>query len=138
MALDIVITNTPDAEFPAETDQNLSFWIEIEEWEKLYLTDLKIPEPERREAEDGDNYLKRWERSFKKLMAKKGYPLLGHIWHYNRDIFYPADEIGELVRECSKLLPTIESELGRSALNKLMCACEEALKVESGIWLVAD
>ena len=138
MGLGIAITTSPmsvpsDAknfDFPAE--------IGIEEWELWFLTDLHVPEPERHSDKDRDEFLKRWETSFKDLMVVRSYELLGRIWHYNRDVFYQPSEVSALFEECSRLAQAGVSKLGNSMLNKLMRACERALEVNSGIWLIAD
>jgi hypothetical protein len=138
MGLGIVITTRPVSVPSDEKNFDFPQEIGIEEWEQLFLTDLAIPEPERRGDEDGNEYLKRWETSFKELMATKGYMLLGRIWHYNRDVFYRPSEIRGLLEDCSRLMQKGVSELGNSMLNKLTLACNEALKINSGIWLISD
>ena len=138
MGLGIAITNSPVSKSMDDENFNLHREIGIEEWEALFLGDLNLPEPTRHEGEDREEFHARWEKSFKQAVAEKGYKLLGRIWHYNRDVFYRPEEVRDLRNECLVLKDHIRSDLGNSMLKNIIFACDEALRVNSGIWLVSD
>ena len=75
---------------------------------------------------------------FQEDLTSKGYDKLGRIWYLFRDAFYaPSEETG-LLEECLELRQKTESRDAVSALEKLIFACREALKVDSGVFLICD
>jgi len=138
MGLGIAVAISPVGKPTDGENFNLHREIGIEEWEALFLGDLDLPEPVRHEDENREEFHARWEASFKRIMQKKGYKLLARMWHYNRDVFFYPEEVRDLREECFILKKHTSSDLGDSVLKNLIFACEEALRVNSGIWLVSD
>jgi hypothetical protein len=139
MSLDIVITNS-------DLNENVDdkhFWtgqrIEFDEWRELFENVLHAPvEIERFENESGNELLERREKLFKEHLAGKGYRMLGRVWYIFRDAFYAPAEVNKLLEECLNIQRKTENEQTVAALEKLVFACDEALKAKSGIMLGCD
>ena len=139
MGLDIYIQNDPSSEQPDEKNFNLGQRIWVDEWEALFQNVLHAPiELERLEGEDRAAFLSRQERSFQEDLTSKGYEMLGRIWYIFSDAFFSPSEVNKLLEECLELKQKTEDEKALSALEKLIFACHESLKVKSGIFLACD
>lgn len=114
-------------------------WIEFDEWEDLFQNALHAPvELERLEGEDRADFLARREKLFREDLTNKGYGMLSRIWYIFRDTFYAPSEVDKLLAECLDVQQKTESQNALSALEKLIFACHEALKVKSGVFLCSD
>ena len=114
-------------------------WIEFNEWHDLFQNVLQAPiEIEQLDGEDSSDFLDRRERLFQADLTSKGYEMLGRIWYIFRDAFYAPSEVRKLLEECLEVQHKTENKNALSALEKLIFACNEALKVKSGIFLSCD
>ena len=139
MGLDISVENDPLTEETDEQNFYTGRWIEFDEWLDLFQNVLQAPiEIERLEGEDHAAFLDRQERLFQEDLTGKGYPMLGRIWYILSDAFFAPSEIDQLLRECTELQQKADSKNALSALEKLILACGEALKVNSGVLLSCD
>lgn len=139
MGLGISVENDPEGSRTDEQNFSTHQEIEIDEWEDLFQNVLHAPvEIERLADEDRVAFLDRQERLFQEDLTSKGYEMLGRIWYIFRDAFYAPSEVDKLLKECLELRQKTENKNALSALEKLIFACHEALKVKSGIFLVCD
>lgn len=139
MALDITITKSPFRKPTDKENFDTGKFIEVDEWQQLFENVLQAPvEIQRFEDETRADFLVRAERLFKEHLTNNGYEMLGRIWHYFRDAFYAQSEVAKLLEECLNVKQTTQNELALSALESLIFACNEAIKVKSGIWLISD
>ncbi len=139
MALDIAIVKNPFDEHSDEENFNSGLWIEIDEWGKLFEIVLQAPvEIKRLELENRADFLNRREKLFQEDLASKGYKMLGRIWYYFQDVFYEYSEVNILLEECLNVQQNTLNKSALSFLDKLIFACNEALRVKSGIMLVSD
>lgn len=137
--LGISIENDPSSDRIDEQNFGTGRWIAWDAWHELFQNVLHAPiEIERLEGEDRDAFLNRQERLFQEDLTNKGYEMLGRIWYIFRDSFFAPSEIDKLLEECLELQQKTENTKALSALEKLVFACHEALKVKSGIFLACD
>ena len=101
----------------------------------ILMTPIEI---EYLEGESDEDFLSRRERLFQEDLIGKGYEMLGRIWYIFRDAFYAPSEVRKLLEECLDVQLKAESNEALSALEKLIYACNEALRVNSGVLLICD
>jgi hypothetical protein len=139
MGLGIAVANDPESDHTDEQNFSTHREMEFDEWKDLFQNVLHAPtEIERLEGEDRADFLDRRERLFKEDLASKGYEMLGRIWYMFSDAFFAPSEIDKLLDECLEIQQKTENKNALSALEKLIFACHEALKVKSGIFLACD
>ena len=113
--------------------------IEGREWEELFFNVLQAPEGQKYiDGEDIQKYYEHQENLFKENLTDKGYPMLGRIWWMFRDTNYLPSEVHQLLAECLKLQKKTENVYALSTLGKLIAACYEALKINSGLCFLSD
>jgi hypothetical protein len=139
MGLGIAVVNNPDSDHTDEQNFSTHQEMEVDEWEDLFQNVLQAPiEVERLEGEDRASFLARKERLFQEDLTSKGYQMLGRIRYIFSDAFFSPSEVDKLHAECLELQQKIKNKKALSALEKLVFACHEALKVRSGIFLACD
>lgn len=117
----------------------LNQWIESDEWEELFQNVLHAPiDIEQIEGEPYLEFEDRQKRLFQEDLTGKGYEMLGRIWDILSDAFFAPSEVDKLLKECLEIQQKTENKNALSALEKLIFACHEALKVKSGIFLACD
>lgn len=136
--LGISITNSPLSKPSDKNNFDLNQDIIIDEWDELFLNVLKVPEITPSKQESRINFLNRRETLFQEILTSKGYKLIGRICHFSQDAFYFNSEVETLLKECIDIQKKTQNSLALSGLNKLILACNKALSVNSGIWLVSD
>lgn len=136
--LSIAITNSPFRKPSDQKNFDIDQEISIDEWDELFLNFLKVPDITPRNNESRKDFLDRRERTFQEILTSKGYEMLGRICHFSRDAFFAPTEMGKLLEECVDAQQKTQNEYALTALEKLIFACNEALRVKNGIWLVAD
>lgn len=138
MGLDIVITNSPLRKPSDKENFDLGRQIGVDEWHNLFYSVLNVPELKVNEYESSADFLQRREKSFHEYLTNKGYEMLGRIWYIFRDSFYKPSEIDILLKECIDVQQKTQNTLALMALENLIYACNEAIRVKSGIWLISD
>ena len=139
MGLGIAIV--AEAESAHVDEQNFSTHreLELDEWDELFIDVLHAPvEVERVAGEDRAAFLNRQKALFQEDMKAKGYEMLGRMWYVFRDTYYSPTEVDKLLEECLEIRQRTETPKALSALEKLIYACHEALRVKSGIFLACD
>lgn len=138
MSLDIAITKTPVRKPVDSENFDTGRYIGVDEWYELFHKTLKIPEISPNQDESFIDFENRRKRLFQDNMTNKGYKMLGRIWYYFSDAFYDSSEVSRLLEECLEIQKFTQSAQSKSAIENLIFACNEALKVKSGIWLISD
>jgi hypothetical protein len=136
--LDIAVTKSPFAKPSDKANFDTGRQIYLDEWDELFRNVLEVPEVKRHVDEDYNNYAERQKTLFQENLANKGYEMLGRIWFIYSNVFYTPSEINKLLTACKEIKQKTKNALALSALESLIFACNEALKVKSGIWLVSD
>jgi hypothetical protein len=138
--LDIAVMMNPFGEWDeSKGDHHTDLGIKPKEWEELFFKVLQAPPHQKYiDGEDIYEYDKRQERLFKKDLKDKGYEMLGRIWDIYQDAEYLPSEVNQLLEECLEAQKRTNNEYALSALEKLISACREALKIGSGLCLLSD
>lgn len=136
--LKIALMKNPLGEWNADKgDHHTGLEIEEDEWCELFYKVLGVPE---RWKEVGGQLepVEFSEAQFKGILTGKGYPMLGRIWFMYRDANYLLPDVSKLLAECLKIQKETENVYALSALGKLIAACAEAIKTNSGLCLLSD
>jgi hypothetical protein len=140
--LDIVIMMNPSGEWDEKQgDHPTNFTIGASEWEALFfdLDALGLPGWETQvDGEDSCQYHERQKILFQQNAKNKGYEMLGRIWDTYQDAEYLPSEVSQLLEECTRLKQGTSNSKALSALENLISACHEALKISSGLRLLSD
>jgi len=137
--LGISIEQSPQSGLNDEENFYTGRWIEFNEWQDLFQNVLQAPvDLERLQGEDRAAYLSRREKLFREDVTNKGYEMLSRIWYIFRDAFFAPPEVNKLLEECLELQQKTRNKDASVALEKLIFACHEALRVKSGVFLFCD
>lgn len=120
-------------------DRYLDLRLNGDEWVALYLQTLRCPEAgqvPKLPSEDPAEWRKRYGAQFQQAMTAQ--PMLARIYDLFSYVGYAPDEIEQLSVECVTLEATTSNERARSALAKLIAACNEASKLRVGLLFVPD
>lgn len=111
-----------------------------EEWVALFRDVLDCPMGINEPYFPGDNIGERHEKfRLKFQQTLKDYPMLGRIWDTYIDVTYTPEDIKELRDECLKIRPVAaDNQIALRGLNKLINACDEALRFGAGLDLLCD
>lgn len=137
--LDIAIKVDPDRDWnPEAGDRYTDSYIDIVDWEELFLNTLEAPRWE--DYNDGEaieQYYERQRIRFQTALAGKGYPLLGRIWRIFRDVNYYPHEIEGLRSECVAVKKNARDHAVIEALDRLISACDQAIDCNAGLNFVS-
>jgi hypothetical protein len=127
----------PTGDWDPSTDRRLPMFFGGPEWSALFRHVLHAHE---REPFDSSESIDKWsERQrvlFKESLPK--YPMLGRIWDTYIDVQYQPDEVLQLRDECLQVRSNTSNPVAIRGLEKLNAACEEALRIGSGLLLISD
>ncbi len=137
--LGISVIKNPESEQTDEENFYTGRWIWVDEWEELFQNVLHAPiEIKPNKGESFLDFQARREKLFQEDLTSKGYEMLGRIWYIFSDAFFAPSEVDKLLKECLELQQKTENKKALSALEKLIFACNQALKVKSGVFLFCD
>lgn len=120
-------------------DHNLDFAFDHRDFIELQnFLDVKLPPIDKIEGEDYIEYNDRIKDKYVDKARERGYQMLGRIWDWYDSVIYLPNEIKLLLEECLKLKEKSQNSYQLVAINKLIMACKEALKTDSGIFLGSD
>ncbi len=123
----------------AQGDRVLDFEFNGIDFDELRnLIGIKLSPIEKIEGESYINRQERLKQMYFEAAKKRGYKMLGRIWYFYDDAIYLSSEINQLLEECLKLKDKARNSGQSAAVDKLIIACNEALKTESGIFLGSD
>jgi hypothetical protein len=121
-----------------EGDVDLNIDFTGPDWKALFYDLLNCPKVEPYvQGEDIYEYDERNRAAFRQSIPE--YPMLGRIWNMYEDVGYTAEQVRQLRDECLKLQATATANPHAiEALGKLILACNEAIKMGRGLFLVSD
>lgn len=137
MSLHIGVKKEPRGRWDEKKgDRHLHLFITDREWEQLFHDVLLVPinEPYIHSDEQDEHF----KMLFQENLKDKGYEMLGRIWDVYDDVFYFPSDINKLLEECLEVQQKTENIVVIAILEKIIFACQEALKVKSGLSLRAD
>ncbi len=138
--LSISIMKNPNGEWDeAQGDHNLDFIIDGKDFTEIQkVVDVLSSQTKQLEDESFDDYEERLKISYFKAASEKGYEMLGRIWYWYDDAIYLFSDVSQLHEECSRAKDEPRNLDAIIALDKILVACDEALKTKSGIFLGCD
>ncbi|MEP7212405.1 MAG: hypothetical protein ABI791_04985 [Acidobacteriota bacterium] len=140
-SLRIAVMRDPSGEWdPVRGDHHLDLDLEREEWEDLFFAVLGAPawEAGLLENEGVFAYEERQKRNFETYLKSKGFEMLGRISDMYQDAEYEPSEVAELREECSRVEELTDNAEVLEGVRKLVFACNEAVKIGSGLILLSD
>lgn len=105
------------------------------EWGELFYDILKCPHPPQFQG-DMSTYQERRSEEFRKALPRN--PMLARIFDMFADAWYRPEEIAALRAECVQVRDEGVAAETPEALQKLLVACDEALKMGTGLYLACD
>ena len=124
---------------PGQGDRTLDFFLNGKDFDALEnFLDIKLTGADYLEGEDFSENHERLKRMHLAAAKEKGFEMLGRIWDWYDDAIYFPSEINQLLAECQKIKENAQNPDLSEAVDKLINACREAFKTESGIHLACD
>jgi hypothetical protein len=126
----------PDPNDWNDTQSKDSQWLNLtfsgSEWDAIFHETLGVP----RNVEGKE---RRLELIFQRFnQAIPDYPMLGRIYDLYIDISYKREEIKILREECLKVQNIAINPQAMEGISKLIFACDEALKLNSGLFFASN
>ncbi len=123
----------------SEGDHHLHLDFDGRDFDELQsFLDLKLPPAEQGEGESYEDYEERLKNEHLKAAKEQGYEMLGRIWYWYESVIYLPSDTSRLRSECEKLKANAQNSEQIAAMDKLITACDEAFKTDSGIFLASD
>lgn len=123
----------------SQGDYQLGLDFDYKDFEELQnFLDIKLPPAKQRKGESYIDYEERLKNEYINVAKEKGYEMLGRIWYWYESVSYLPSEINQLFDECVKLKDIAQNLNQSIAMDKLITACIEARKTNSGIFLGSD
>lgn len=133
----LVLKLNPSGAWNYRTDRTLPIYFEGPEWSALFHYVLRVTDREPLVAdEDFAEWGERQRVRFQKSIAE--YPMLGRIWDTYIDVSYRPEEIPQLRDECLQVKASTSNPVALRGLEKLIAACDEALKDSLGLSLLSE
>jgi hypothetical protein len=134
---DLILMRQPQGVFDHDTDQALGIFLGGPEWSAIFYDVLDARTSET--FVPGDNINEWTEKHRVEFQAKlPNYRMLGRIWDTYINVNYQPEEITKLREECLKVKSSTTNPLALQGLDKLIYACQAALKSGLGLHLAAD
>jgi hypothetical protein len=134
---ELVLRLQPSGAWNESTDRALAIFLDGAEWSALFRDALRTKDREPLVAgEDLDKWRERQRVLFQESIAE--YPMLGRIWDTYIDVNYQPEEISQLRDECLRVKANTSNPVALRGLDKLVAACDEALKGTLGLSLLCD
>lgn len=113
-----------------DTQSESSRWLDLTfdgaEWDAVFYDTFGLPKLDIKAGAEGHD-----------LIAHR-YPMLSRIDDMYEDVIYKREEIEQLRAECLKVQEIAKSPLAVKGLQTLISACDEALKLSTGLYLASD
>jgi hypothetical protein len=137
---DVVIMKNPLGEWNIKNgDRQTDLFIDWKEFEAIQnFINVKLPPFEKLEGESWLEHNDKLKKRFINAASEKGYEMLGRFWYEYDDAFYLSSELGKLREECLKIINVSQNSDLISAANKILEACDDAAKTDSGLLFGCD
>ncbi len=134
---ELVLRLHPSGEWNESTDRALAIFFDGAEWSALFRDALLAKDRDPFvPGEAIDKWRERQSLRFKESIAD--YPMLGRIWDTYIDVHYQPEEVRNLRDECLRVKVSTSNLIALRGLNKLIAACDEALKGGLGLSLLSE
>ena len=149
MSFNICIVKNPAWEWTEENpvshwdesqgDHHLNLDFDGNDFDELHnFLDINLPPTKQLDGESYDDHENRIKNEYLKVAKEKGYEMLGRIWYWYENVSYFPSEINQLLEECLRFKEKAQNSAQVTASDKLITACNEAMKISSGIFLASD
>lgn len=118
-------------------DRYIELWLDGDEWGAIYFNVLGCPTADsvtRFPNENRESWEQRYSSVFRRAIPE--YPMLGRMSDLFLYIAYKPQEIEQFRKECIKVQSDTSNQEATNGLSKLIKACDEALKLNSGLLFV--
>lgn len=134
---ELVLRRDPSGTWDVITDRALAIFFEGGEWSALFTHVLQVKDRDPFLPGTATNKWRERQRvRFQKSIAE--YPMLGRIWDTYIDVSYQPEEIPQLRGECLRVKASTSNTVALRGLDKLIAACDEALKDSLGLSLLSE
>lgn len=116
-----------------EEFNNIGYQIRPEDIEALYFEGIGTPRWESIEADSVNEQLEIYNDSMREIMAD--YPLIYRVQDTDKTVVYTADEITQLLAECTKVLGNTENNKAVRAVQKFVIAGNKAAEQKTALHL---
>jgi hypothetical protein len=113
--------------------------LEGSEWIGLFRDTLRCPmgiDQSSATSDELTDHREKYRLAFQKAIPQ--YSLLGRLWDTYADAVYEPAEVSHLRDECSDVRAVTADFLAAQGLDKLIQACDAALKSRCGIYVASD
>jgi hypothetical protein len=104
--------------------------------EALYFEGIKLPRWESIKADNTDQQLEIYNKSFNRIKAD--FPLISRVSDTDVTVKYTPEEISPLQAECEKVLDSADDAKAIRAVQKFYIACNKAGENQFGIMLIPN
>lgn len=120
-------------------DHNLDFDFDYEDFYELQnFLGIKLQPAKQGEGESYPEYEERLRNEYLEIAKVKGYEMFGRFWYAYDDAIYFPSEINQLRAECLKAKSKSQNPEFITAAKKILEACDNALKTNSGLYFGCD
>ncbi len=140
MSFVICIKKNPMGEWnKSQGDRHLDFDFDGKDFNELHnFLNIRLPPAKQQNGENYVDFEERLKNEYLGATKEKGYEMLGRIWYWYQSVAYLPSEINQLLEECIKFKEKAQNRDQSVASDKLITACSEAMKTNSGIFLGSD
>lgn len=133
----LVLKHRPTGDWDEATDRRLLLFFEGAEWSALFRDALHAKDRDPFvHGEAIDKWRERQRVRFQESIPD--YPMLGRIWDTYIDVSYQPEEITHLRDECLRVKASTSNPVALRGLDKLIAACDGALKGGLGLSLLSE
>jgi hypothetical protein len=133
----LIVKRQPTGDWNEITDRRLPLFFEGPEWSALFHDVLHANDRDPLvPGEAIDKWSERQRTRFQNSILE--YPMLGRIWDTYIDVHYQPGEVSQLRDECLRVKSSTSNSIAISGLDKLIAACDDALKDRLGLSLLSE
>jgi hypothetical protein len=134
---ELVLRLHPSGAWNKSTDRALAIFFDGAEWSALFRDALHAKDRDPFvHGEAIDKWRERQRVRFQESIPD--YPMLGRIWDTYIDVSYQPEEISHLRDECLRVKASTSNPVALRGLDKVIAACDEALKGGLGLSLLSE
>jgi hypothetical protein len=134
---ELVLRRHPSGAWNESTDRVLGMYLGGLEWSAVFQQVLGCPDGTPFKPGDIlDEWKKKHQAQFQESIPD--YPMLGRIWDTYIDVHYQPEEVRQLRDECLRVKSSTSNPVALRGLDKLIAACDGALKGGLGLSLLSE
>ena len=120
-------------------DHNLNFDLDYEDFYELQnFLDVHLTRTKQAKNESFLEHHEQLKTEYLKIAKEKGFEMLGRFWYEFDDAVYLSNEVIKLRNECLRIKSISQNPDLTLAVDKILSACDDALKTNSGLFFGCD